>query len=313
MNWIREIFLPPQATAYAKEVDTLYLFLVGLSIFFFVLIAGLIGFCVLQYRRKPGRNVTPHITDHLPLELAWSVGPLIIVIGVFFWGLRGYMDYAVSPGEALEIQVTGKKWLWQFEYPDGTRTINELHVPIHKKVRLVMTSEDVLHDFYIPAMRIKHDVVPNRYTEIWFQPEVEGKFHVACAEYCGKGHSDMAAKIYVESDARYKNWLETGGEEIQKMPLVQLGRLMWEAKGCNSCHSLDGTKGQGPSWKGIYGKRHKMTDGKEYDVDENYIRESILNPQAKIVEGFQGIMPTFQGLLRPRELDGIVAYIKSLQ
>jgi cytochrome c oxidase subunit 2 len=267
---------------------------------------------VLAYRRKPGRVTTPHITDHLPLELAWSVGPLIIVIGVFFWGLKGYMDYSVSPGEALEIQVTGKKWLWQFEYPDGTRTINEMHVPINKKVRLVMTSEDVLHDFYIPAMRIKHDVVPNRYTEIWFQPELEGKFHVACAEYCGKGHSDMAAKIIVESEDRYKNWLETGGEELQKMPLEQLGRLMWEAKGCNSCHSLDGTKGQGPSWKGIYGKMHKMTDGKEYLVDENYLRESILNPQVKIVQGYDGIMPTFQGLLRPRELDGLIAFIKTL-
>jgi cytochrome c oxidase subunit 2 len=227
------------------------------------------------------------------------------------------MEYAVAPGDAMEIQVTAKKWLWQFEYPDGSRTINDLHVPINKPVKFTMTSEDVLHDFFVPAMRVKHDIIPGRYTQVWFQPNVLGQFDITCAEYCGKGHSDMRAKLTVEDDAAYAKFLETGGTEWEeyrdKNQWPAWGKIQWERKGCNSCHTLDGTPSKGPSWKGIWGKMETMNDGQVVKVDEAYVRESMMQPQAKIVKGFEPVMPTFQGLLKENEIHGLVEFIKSLQ
>jgi cytochrome c oxidase subunit II len=213
----------------------------------------------------------------------------------------------------LEITVVAKKWVWQFEYPDGTRTLNEVHLPVNKPVRFIMTSEDVLHDFYVPEMRVKMDVIPNRYTELWFQPDKEGLFILTCAEYCGKGHSDMMGKVFVDNDEKYKKWVEEGGDEWKTMTPEQYGLLLYESKGCSTCHSLDGSPmaGGGPSWKGIFGATHKMVDGKEFKVDENYIRESIMNPGAKIVAGYENIMPVFQGLLREREINALVNFVKT--
>ncbi len=312
MNWFRSLFLPTQGSAYAKDMDSLFMFLVFMSIFFFLLVAGLVFFSITVYRRKPGRR-TPHITDHLGLELAWSIIPLILVMGVFFWGFRDYMKTQVAPNEALEITVTAKKWVWAFEYPDGTRTLNELHLQVGKPVRFIMTSEDVIHDFYAPEMRVKMDVIPNRYTELWFQPDKEGVFHLTCAEYCGKGHSDMKANIIVDSEAKYKHWVEEGGDEWKTMKPVDYGRLVYESKGCATCHSLDGTRmqGGGPSYKGLFGRMEKLTDGKEVKVDENYLRESMLVPGAKVVAGYENIMPVFQGLLREREIAALITFIKA--
>lgn len=312
MEWIRSLMLPLQGSEFAKEVDSLYMFIFWLSVVLFVGITIATLYFAWAFRYKPGRR-TEHIAHNATLELAWTIIPLFIVIGIFFWGVNGYTKYAVAPGDAFQVQVVGKKWLWQFEYPDGSRYVNEIHLPVGKPVQFIMTSEDVLHDFFIPAMRVKHDVVPGRYTSVWFTPTVEGRHHVACAEYCGKGHSDMAAKIVVESPAAYETWLKEGPAELKTMPPVEVGKLQYAAKGCNTCHSVDGTRGQGPSWKGIWGQKHKMRDGSEILVDENYVRESILNPQAHLVEGYEGIMPAFQGLLRERELTGLIAYIKSLQ
>jgi cytochrome c oxidase subunit 2 len=311
MNWLRMWLLGPEGSAYARQVDNLYVFLIFLSIFFFGLVAVLAIGSAVVWRKKDGRK-TPHITDHLGLELIWSIVPLVIVMGVFFWGLNGWLQYTTPPNEAMEITVTAKKWQWAFEYPDGTRTLNELHLPVNKPVRFIMTSEDVLHDFYVPDMRVKHDVVPGRYTEIWFEPTVEGLHRVTCAEYCGKGHSDMAAKIYVESPEKYAKWVEEGGDEWKTMTPKEYGMLLYQSKGCETCHTLDGSKlaQGGPSWKGIFGKMEKMSDGKEYKVDENYVRESILNPSAKIVAGYDNIMPTFQGLLREREIQALINFIK---
>jgi cytochrome c oxidase subunit II len=312
MNWLRSYLLPQQGSAYASEVDDLFMFLVYLSIFFFLLVAGIAFWSIWRYRRRAGRT-TPHITEHLGLELTWSIVPLIIVIGVFFWGFDGYMKAAIAPNEALEITVVAKKWVWQFEYPDGTRTLNEVHVPVNKPVRFIMTSEDVLHDFYVPEMRVKMDVIPNRYTDLWFQPDKEGLFTLTCAEYCGKGHSDMMGKVFVDNEEKYKKWVEEGGDEWKTMTPEQYGMLLYESKGCSTCHSLDGSPmaGGGPSWKGIFGATHKMVDGKEYKVDENYIRESILNPGVKIVAGYENIMPVFQGLLRERETNALVQFVKT--
>ncbi len=310
MNWIRSFWLPPQGSAYAREVDQLFVFLVWLSVFFFVLVAGLTFWSVFRYRRRPGRK-TPHITDHFKLELTWSVIPLLLVIGVFFWGVDGYMKASVAPNEALEITVTAKKWVWQFEYPDGTRTLNEVHVPANKPVRFVMTSEDVIHSFFAPDMRVKADVLPNRYTDVWFQPTAEGLHRLTCAEYCGKGHSDMSAKVWVDSPAKYQKWLEEGGDEWKTMSVKDYGALLYESKGCSTCHTLDGSRSQGPSYKAIFGKMEKMSDGKEVKVDENYVRESMLNPSAKVVAGFEPIMPTFQGMLREREINALIEFIKA--
>jgi cytochrome c oxidase subunit 2 len=203
--------------------------------------------------------------------------------------------------------------VWEFEYPDGLRTLNEIHVPVNRPVRLVMRSEDVIHSFFVPTFRVKKDVLPGRYTELWFTATRPGRHQVLCTEYCGKGHSDMLALIHVDDDEAYQRWLIEGDESLKTMPLTELGQMVHENRGCATCHSLDGTRGQGPSWKGIFGTTHQMQDGSSVVVDENYLRESILEPQNKIVAGYEGIMPTYKGLLREREVLGVIEYIKNLK
>jgi cytochrome c oxidase subunit 2 len=253
------------------------------------------------------------MTHSTRLEIIWSLIPALIMFGLFAWGFTQYIGAGVAPGDALEIQVSAKKWLWAFEYPDGTRTINEIHIPVNKPVKFVMTSEDVIHSFFVPTMRLKQDVLPNRYTEIWFQPTRTGMHQLFCAEYCGKSHSDMLARIFVDDDATYRKWLEEGDESLKTMPLKELGAMLYESRGCSSCHSLDGSRGQGPSFKGIFGHNAPLSDGKSAIVDATYVRESILQPQAKIVAGYEPIMPTFQGMLREREILALIEFIKSRQ
>jgi cytochrome c oxidase subunit II len=307
--------MPPQGSAFAVEVDSLYMFLFWLSVFLFLGIAVPAIYFSWRYRYKPGR-VTPHQTHNTLLEILWSAGPLILCVGIFFWGLNGWMKYSVAPGESMEIQVTAKKWQWAFEYPDGTRTLNEIHVLANKPVRFVMTSEDVLHDFFVPDMRVKHDIVPGRYTGIWFTPTVMGEHHVTCAEYCGKGHSDMQAKLFVDTQDQFDKFMLTGGTEWEdyKGKPADWGKVQYERKGCQTCHSIDGSKTAqgGPSWKGIWGEMVTMNDGQQVLVDAAYVRESMMQPAAKIVKGYEPIMPTFQGLLRETEIQGLIAYIKSL-
>jgi cytochrome c oxidase subunit 2 len=312
MDWIRASMLPRQGSVFAGEVDFLYMFLFWLSVVLFLGIAVPSLYFCWRYRYQPGR-VTPHQTHNTVLEITWSILPLFLCVGIFFWGLESWMKSTVAPGEAMEVQITAKKWLWQFEYPDGSRTVNDLHVPVGKPVRFVMTSEDVLHDFFVPDMRVKHDIVPGRYTEVWFTPTVLGLHTITCAEYCGKGHSDMQAKLTVDTEPEFKKWLETGGTEWMNYTPEEWGKIQRDEKGCATCHSIDGSRGQGPSWKGIWGKLEKLSDGKEVLVDENYVRESMMFPQAKIVAGFQPIMPTFQGLLHDQDVRGLIAYIKTLQ
>ena len=313
MNWLREWLMGRWASPYAGDVDGLYMFITAITIFFFFFNGGLILYAVWRWRRKSENETTPHITHNTKLEILWSVVPLIVVVFIFFWGFKGYVTSTVAPTDAMEVVVTARKWNWAFEYSDGTRTLNSIHVPVNKPVKFIMQSEDVIHSFYVPAMRLKRDVLPGRYTELWFKPTAPGTYHIFCAEYCGKGHSDMSAKLIVDSPDQFESFLREGDEETRKMPLAELGRMVYENKGCATCHSLDGTRGQGPSFKGIWGTPQPCTDGKPRMVDENYIRESIMQPQAAIVMGYEPIMPTFQGLLRPREIDGIIAFIKTLQ
>lgn len=297
-------------------MDFVYMAILWLSIVLFLGIVGAEVYFMWRFRYVPGR-ATPHQTHNTQLEITWSVLPLLLCVGLFFWGLNGYMKFAVAPGDSMEIQITAKKWLWTFEYPDGTRSVNELHLPVNKSVHFVMTSEDVLHDFYVPDMRVKRDVIPNRYSEIWFLPTALGEHVSTCAEYCGKGHSDMRAKVVVDTQADYEKWMATGGTEYLDYTPEAWGKIQWDRKGCATCHTLDGSKSKGPSWKGIYGHpvTVKTADGKTQTVtvDENYLRESMMQPNAKVVEGFDPVMPTFQGLLRENEIRGLVAFIKSLQ
>jgi cytochrome c oxidase subunit II len=313
MTWLRDWIMGPQASTLAPNIDNIFMFITAIGVFFFTLITVLIVIFVHRYRRRSANEITPHITHNPTLEIVWSVLPLLILIGIFFWGFHGYVVAQIAPANAIEIQVTAKKWQWQFEYPDGLRTLNELSVPLNRPVRLVMNAEDVIHSFFVPGFRIKKDVLPNRYTEAWFQATRPGTYPVLCTEYCGKGHSDMLAKINVLDDAGYQKWLVEGDESLKTMPLNELGALIHENRGCATCHSLDGTRGQGPSWKGIWGQTHKFQDGSSAVVDENYIRQSLLEPQAHIVQGYEGIMPTYQGLLRPREILGVIEFIKNLK
>lgn len=308
MNWLRSIILPVEGSEFAGKVDDLYMFLIWLSLFFFLLIAGLALYSVVKFRHRPG-TVTPHISHHTALELTWSIIPLLLCVGIFVWGFKGYLEASVPPGDAMEIQVTAQKWSWEFEYPDGMRALNEVHIPLNKPVKFIMSSTDVIHSFFVPTMRVKHDVLPNRYTQIWFLPKVAGKHHATCAEYCGKGHSDMAATVYVDDDAAYQKWLETGGID-PNMPLSELGKILYESKGCATCHTVDGSRSQGPTWKGLYGHSVKLMNGQTVEVDENYIRESMLVPGAKVVAGYENVMPVFQGVLREREINALIAFIK---
>jgi len=313
-----QAMLPPRSSTLAAQVDYTFLGIYWLSVVLFLGITIAALYFAWRYRYKPGR-ITPHQTHNTTLEVIWSVGPLLLCVGLFFWGLNGYMKLVVAPGEAMEVQVTGKQWLWTFEYPDGSRTVNDLHVPVNKPVKLVMTSEDVLHSFFVPNMRVKQDLVPGRYTQVWFTPINKEVTYFTCAEYCGKDHSNMRGKLTVEDDAAFAQFMLTGGTEYEDYfppkanRAADWGKIQYERKGCNSCHTVDGTTSKGPTWKGVWGSTVELNNGTSVVVDEAYVRESMLQPQAKIVKGFEPIMPTFQGLLRDHEIRGLVAYIESLK
>ena len=258
MEWLRRLLLPvDQGSEFAKHIDTMYMAIFWLSVVMFFGLMIPMCYFAWRYRFKPGR-VTPHQTHSTVMEITWTVIPLLLCVGLFFWGIIGYMQFAVGPGESMEIQVTAKQWLWQFEFPDGTRAVNELHVPVNKSIHLVMTSEDVLHDFFIPDMRVKRDIIPGRYTEYWFTPTTVGEHVSTCAEYCGKGHSDMKAKVFVDTPEAFAKWMETGGDEWMHHTPEEWGRIQYEQKGCQTCHNVDGTRSKGPTWKGIYGKPEEL-------------------------------------------------------
>ena len=320
MEWLRSYLLPSAGSDHARHVDTLFMAILGLNVFFFLLIALLALYCVVKFKRKEG-VVTPYITHNLALELIWSVIPTFMVIGVFFWGAVGFLDSRVPPDNAMEISVTGRKWSWAFEYPDGSKFVNEIHIPANKPVKFTITSDDVLHDFFVPGMRVKHDAIPQRYDAVWFTPTSTGKFNIACTQYCGKDHSKMRGMITVEDQASYDKWLLEGPPEWDEMlkteaGAVQLGKLTYENKGCNSCHSVDGSKvaNGGPTWKGIWGRSEKFQDGGTVVVDEAYVRESVNEPSKHVVAGYENIMPSFGGgLIRDKEMKGLLAYMRSLK
>lgn len=308
-------FMPPTASHNAGNVDNLYGFIFWLSVVFFILVIGPGAYFVYKYRVKPGEDAkpTPRITHNLTLELLWSVVPLILTFVIAVWGFWDFMALGVAPADTEDIYVTGYKWGWRFEHRDGTKELNELHLPEGKKVKLIMTSEDVIHSFFVPDFRVKQDLPPGRYTSLWFEPIGVGEHQVFCTEYCGDGHSGMLAKINVMTKKDYEIWAREGVGPDKGESLSDFGKRLYTAKGCSTCHSVDGSKLTGPSFKGIYGTPQPLTVGTNVNADDDYIRESILNPQAKIVAGYAPVMPSFQGIIKEKELQGLVEYIKSLK
>jgi cytochrome c oxidase subunit 2 len=271
-------------------------------------------FFAARYRRRgEAPRLTPGLTHNTLLEVTWIVIPLILVGILFVWGFKGFLRLSVVPKDAMEIKVTGQKWFWSFMYPEGASTINELVVPAGKPVKLLMSSQDVIHSFYVPDFRIKRDVLPNRYSIAWFEAPNVGEHNLFCAEYCGTSHSAMIGKVRVVGEREFQEWLTTTMMTGKGMNPAEFGAKLYVSKTCATCHSIDGRAMNGPSFQGVFGHEVTLADGSKVTVDENYIRESILNPQAKVVLGFEPIMPTFQGLVQNHEIDALIAFIKSLQ
>lgn len=304
-------FMPIQATEIAQKVDALYGFLLAVSFISCVLVIGGFIYFAYKYRRKSDNDKTAYITHNNVLEFTWSFVPFLIFMAVFAWGWAIYHDMRKMPTTGLEIAVEAQKWDWSFIYKSGRRVAGEFTVPVNTPVKLIMTSKDVLHSFYVPAFRNKQDVVPGRYTSLWFQATKEGSFQVFCAEYCGDKHSGMLARVNVVSREKYDEWL--ANDPYKGLSLAQVGEKVFSSR-CVACHTLTETKGIGPGFKGVWGKQEKMADGQTVAVDENYVRESVLNPQAKVVEGFPaGVMPSFAGQLSEQELMGVIEFLKSLK
>lgn len=304
-------WFPPQASTTASTVDWVYYFIYWVCVFFTVLITGAAIYFVIQFRSK--KNAPPAAAAHnTVLEITWTVVPGIISVFIFYFGLTGYMDTRTAPDDAYEIHVTGQKWSWTFTYPNGAIT-GELHIPVHRPVRLIMTSNDVLHSFFVPAFRTKQDVVPGRYTEEWFEATETGEFQVFCTEYCGTDHSAMLTTTFVHTEAEFEEWLRKAGDIHEGHTPVEAGEILVKQRGCLVCHSLDGSTKTGPSYKGMWGKTESLADGSSVKVDENYVRTSILEPQAQIVAGFPGSMPTFKGQLKDKDITAIIEYFKTLK
>lgn len=308
---------PTQASTHAPHVDLLYAFLV---ILFFAVQAGvgfLIVYFAVKYRRGSKADRGPrkgadlkslHLQQQL-METAWMVGPFVIFMLIFFWGAKVYFASYRPPDNAFEVRVVGKQWMWKFQHPDGKREINELHVPLGQPVRLVMISEDVIHSMYVPAFRVKHDVLPGSYSQLWFEASRLGEFHLFCAEYCGTDHSGMIGRVVVMEPADYQNWLAGGASNE---PPAEAGKRLFEELRCATCHQGGGQSSRCPPLENLYGRQVKLTDGRTIEADESYLRESILHPSAKVVAGFKPIMPGFEGQIGEEGLIQLIAYLKSL-
>ena len=326
--------LPIAGSEIAQRWDTLWYFLVYLSIFFSVLVIGAMLVFVWKYRSRPGIK-TKYITGSHALEVVFIFIPTVLLMVIFGWGYSVYHDMTATPPDAYEIHVIGKQWTWNFQYDNGTITSGEVFVPMNKPVKMIITSEDVLHDFFIPSFRVKQDAVPGMYTSVWFEATVPGRHQVYCSQYCGTSHSGMLANLYVLTDDQWKDW--QAGKKLGVIPkagdveaslttsaaaplpaaasgdLLDQGKKLSQTKGCIACHSDDGSPKAGPTWKGMFGSNIPLSDGTTVKADDNYIRESIDEPSAKIVRGFGPVMPTYKGQFSAADMNAMIAYLKSLK
>jgi len=306
-GWIP--LVPESASTLSWKVDALYFYLSGVTLFFTLLISAVLIFFVIRYRRRTPYEIPRPVAGSHKLETLWTVIPFVIAMTMFGWGARVYFDQYKPPDNAMEVYVVGKQWMWKLQHATGQREINELHVPVGRKVKLIMTTEDVIHDFFVPAFRTKADVIPGRYTTLWFEATKPGRYHMFCAEYCGMNHSGMTGSVIVMEQREFDDWLSgnTGS-----MTPATAGQGLYQTLGCASCHGANGEGGRGPTLAGTFGNTQQLQNGQTIKVDEAYIRESIVNPQVKLVAGFGPIMPTFQGQVSEDQLVQLVAYIKSL-
>lgn len=300
---------PDQASSIARQVDYLHYTLTAITLFFTAIIFVLIFYFMVRYRRRSPGERPPQIEGSVPLEIAWTVIPTVIVIGIFFWSSLLYFVNAKAPPGAMEIFVTGRQWMWKIQHPEGMREINELHVPLGRPVKLTMTSEDVIHDFFIPAFRIKKDVLPGRYTSIWFTATETGRFHLFCAQYCGAFHAGMGGWVIVMQPDEYDRWIngQSAGETMETA-----GAKLFDERGCSGCHAPDG-KGRGPSLVGVFGRPVRLASGAMTTADEAYIRQAMLNPSSISVPGYTQLMQSYQGQLGEEQILDLVAYIRSLR
>lgn len=304
-----DFWLPEAASSIAPEVDSLFILVTWLSAFFLAGVTVTMLYFVYRYRRKGPEERPVPVEESTLLEISWIVVPTILVLLIFNWGFKSFVTMHTSPSGSYEIQVRAQQWNFLFEYPNGV-TSDTLYVPRGEQVRMRMSSADVLHAFYIPAFRVKQDILPNRYTSVWFEATERGEYDLFCAEYCGRDHADMNKVVRVVSQGDFQEWLESAGTP-DDIPLPKLGNQLYSQRGCQSCHSLDGSQKVGPTFQGLYGtEEHQMSDGSTVTVDENYLRESILEPGAKIVEGYDNLMPGSYSNLSERELSGLIAFIK---
>jgi cytochrome c oxidase subunit 2 len=299
---------PVQASTFAPDVDHLLYFLLAVAVFFSLAIFCSIFYFAIRYRRRSENELPRAVHGGMALEIMWSVIPFGLTMVMFTWGASIYFNESRPPDNALDIYVVGKQWMWKLEHLGGQREINELHIPVGRAVRLTMTSEDAIHSFFVPAFRTKQDAVPGRYTTTWFTPTKAGKYHLFCAEYCGTNHSRMGGWVYVMAPRDYEAWLSGG---TSGGSLAENGQKLFDELACGNCHKPDGS-GRCPSLTGLFGKTVQLVGGGTVKADESYIRESILQPQAKIVAGYGPIMPTFQGLVTEEGVMQLIEYVKSL-
>jgi cytochrome c oxidase subunit 2 len=296
---------PDQASTIAHGVDYLYYFLTAIDLFFTAVIFLTIFYFALRYRRRSEQDQPEQIEGNIPLEVVWTIIPMGICVLVFLWGTSLFIQNSRPPAASTEIFVVGKQWMWKLQHPEGVQEINELHIPVNQPIKLTMTSEDVIHDFSVPAFRVKKDVVPGMYTTLWFQAAKTGTFHLFCDQYCGTNHSLMKGEVIVMTPTDYEQWLSGG---IRGGTMAEAGAKLYDQLACITCHGT----GKGPSLNAIYGKPVQLTDGTTVVADDAYLRESVLYPSAKIVDGYTPIMPTFKGQLTEEQLLQLIAYIKSL-
>ena len=305
------LWLPEGASTIAGEVDALFYFIYWVSVIMFIGVIGTMVYFMVAYRRRSEADRPVPIKENKLVEASWIVIPTILVLLVFTWGFKTFIKLSVAPPNSYEITVRAQKWAWQFEYPNGVIS-NELHVPVSRPVKLRMSSVDVLHSFFVPEFRVKHDIVPNRYTSVWFEATRQDTFQVMCTEYCGTLHSSMLAFVIVQSQDEFNAWLAESLLDESATP-AERGALLYQQQACNGCHSLDGAAGVGPTFQGLFGTQRSFTDGATATADANYIRESILQPSAKVVQGFAPVMPAAYAGLSEQELSALIAFIQEQQ
>ncbi|MBI2186797.1 MAG: cytochrome c oxidase subunit II [Acidobacteria bacterium] len=298
---------PEQASTLAPEVDALYFFVTAVTAFFALLVVMAVVIFAIKYRDRTGDRVGAPIIGSIGLELSWTIIPFFISMAIFGWSTVVFFHLVRAPDQTLEIYSTGKQWMWRFQHIDGQSEINELHVPLGRPVKVIFTSEDVLHSLYIPAFRVKADAIPGRYSSVWFTPTKVGEYHLFCAEYCGTKHSGMIGRVVVMEPNEHQAWLSGGGG----LSMQARGEQLFQQLGCASCHLPDGS-GRGPALPGRFGTQETLANGATVTVNDTYIRESILTPQMRLVAGYQPVMPTFQGQVNEEGLMSLIEYIKSL-